>query len=87
MTSAESAIRDWLRTRGADVEAIDLDYDLVEHRVIDSLHFMEFVLLVEQFTGRDILADGVTVDRFRTMRAIRDNFLVADESVEEEIAF
>lgn len=86
MTSAEKAITDWLRARGASAETIDPDHDLIENRLLDSLHFMEFVLLLEEHTGRDILVDGPSLGQFRTLRAIRDNFLAVGDAagVEEE---
>lgn len=86
MSSADAAVVAWLRSRGFDPEAHGADHDLIENRVIDSLHFMEFVLLLEQFAQRQILVEGMTLDHFRTLRAIRDNFLADAEcdDMEEE---
>ena len=86
MSSAEDEITAWLRGRGFDTDVHTPDYDLIENRVIDSLHFMEFVLLLEEFTGRQILTEGITLDRFRTLRAIREHFLIGTDcsDMEEE---
>lgn len=86
MSSAEDAVTAWLSSRGFDYQLHGADYDLIENRVIDSLHFMEFILLLEQFTQRQILTGGMTLDRFRTLRSIRDNFLSDAEcgDMEEE---
>lgn len=88
MSAAEDAVIAWLRERGFDPETHAADYDLLENRVIDSLHFMEFVHLLEQHTHRELLAEGLVLDQFRTFAAIRENFLAgsADEpdEVEEE---
>ncbi|MBA3771534.1 MAG: acyl carrier protein [Ramlibacter sp.] len=80
-------MRTWLTGRGFDPDTQAGDFDLIENRVIDSLHFMEFVLLLEQLTGRQILADGLTLDPFRTFNGIREHFLAGTETgdVEEEV--
>lgn len=78
----------WLRGRGFDAAVHDAGHDLIENRVIDSLHFMEFVLLLEQFTNRQILTEGMTLESFRTLAAIRHNFLAGmpcDDMEEEAI--
>ena len=72
-THEEKQIIDWLRARCPT--KFDDDFDLVENRVIDSLHFMEFLYLLQEVTGRDIKLDGLTLESFRTLNAIRANFL------------
>jgi acyl carrier protein len=61
---------DWLRLRVPDRRDIGPDLDLIEHRVVDSLAFMEFVLLLEDVAGREFSREEIDVDRFRTLRAI-----------------
>jgi acyl carrier protein len=77
MESAESpemAIRKWFLPRLANAFEIGLDFDLIEHRAIDSLQFMEFLMLLEQLTGREIPVEEMTVDKFRTLGAILETF-------------
>jgi acyl carrier protein len=50
------------------------DYDLIENRVIDSLEFVEFVLLVEEHSGREISIDLLSREDFRTLESIRKRF-------------
>lgn len=71
---SERALRDWFKAHHPDLQAIDLDFDLVESRAIDSLQFMEFLALLEDLTGHEIDVNSLSADSFRTLRAIRDRF-------------
>ena len=44
--------------------------DLIENGLIDSLRFVEFVLLIAELSGRTIELDNVNIDEFRTIDAI-----------------
>ncbi|MFD5513130.1 acyl carrier protein [Streptomyces sp. NPDC059761] len=66
---------DWLRERNPTVEEIPEDLDLIENRLIDSLGFMEFILLLEDLIGRELQLDQIDVNRFRTLRSLTDHFL------------
>ncbi|MFE0648744.1 acyl carrier protein [Streptomyces sp. NPDC059534] len=66
---------DWLRERNPTVEEIPEDLDLIESRLIDSLGFMEFILLLEDLIGRELQIDRIDVDQFRTLRSLKDTFL------------
>jgi acyl carrier protein len=70
-------IRAWLKKRKPELPELDLDLDLIENRVIDSLMFVDFLFFLEELTGRDL--EGVrTTHQFRTLRSIRDHVLLAD---------
>ncbi|MEV5675624.1 MULTISPECIES: acyl carrier protein [unclassified Streptomyces] len=66
---------DWLRERNPTVGEIPEDLDLIENRLIDSLSFMEFILLVEDLIGRELRLDRIDVDQFRTLRSLTHHFL------------
>ncbi|MFE6848337.1 acyl carrier protein [Streptomyces sp. NPDC057686] len=66
---------DWLRERNPGVEEIPEDLDLIENRLIDSLGFMEFILLLEDLIGRELQLDQIDVNQFRTLRSLTDHFL------------
>ena len=68
-------VRGWLLGRRPDLEEIDLDLDLIENRVIDSLGFLDFVFFLEELTGRELQSDLQSVSSFRTLRAIQGNIL------------
>ncbi|MGW8453853.1 phosphopantetheine-binding protein [Streptomyces niveus] len=80
MDSALEPIADWLRERNPEAGDIPLDLDLVESRMVDSLGFMEFILLLEDLVGRELPLSELNVDHFRTLRAIQDNFLPSASS-------
>ncbi|GGZ92240.1 acyl carrier protein [Streptomyces subrutilus] len=66
---------DWLLERNPTVGEIPADLDLIENRLIDSLGFMEFVLLLEDLIGRELRLDQIDVDQFRTLRSLTHHFL------------
>ncbi|MCX5152334.1 MULTISPECIES: acyl carrier protein [unclassified Streptomyces] len=66
---------DWLRERNPTVGEIPQDLDLIENRLIDSLGFMEFILLLEDLIGRELQLDQIDVNQFRTLRSLTDHFL------------
>lgn len=73
--SALEPVVEWLRARNADLDVIPPDLDLIESRLIDSLAFMEFILLLEDLMGRELVLEQLSIDQFRTLDAIFVNFL------------
>jgi acyl carrier protein len=70
-------IRGWLRKKKPQLQEIDLDLDLIESRIVDSLLFVDFLFFLEELTGRSLEIKPGLVDPFRTLRSIRDNILRA----------
>ncbi|MFD0342162.1 acyl carrier protein [Streptomyces sp. NPDC127117] len=75
MDDAIKPVVDWLRERNPAIEEIPEDLDLIENRLIDSLAFMEFILLLEDLIGRELHLDEIDVNQFRTLRSLTDHFL------------
>ena len=48
--------------------------DLIENGLIDSLRFVEFVLLIEELSGRVVDLANVNIDDFRSVDAIRSAY-------------
>lgn len=69
------AVRDWLRKKKPDLPEIDLDTDLIENRIVDSLLFVDFLFFLEQLAGRDLQEQARSVNPFRTLRSIREQVL------------
>ena len=70
----ETILVDWIK--GVNPSAsIDLDTDLIESAVIDSLQFAEFILLIEELANREIDVDEQVVENFKDLRTIIDVFL------------
>ncbi|GHD80322.1 hypothetical protein GCM10010336_63660 [Streptomyces goshikiensis] len=75
MDDVTKPVVDWLLERNPTVDEIPEDLDLIENRLIDSLGFMEFVLLLEDLIGRELQLDQIDVDQFRTLRSLTHHFL------------
>ncbi|KPH98965.1 acyl carrier protein familyprotein [Actinobacteria bacterium OV450] len=67
--SMETVI-EFLRKLNSSVDTIDWDRDLIEARILDSLAFVEFLLLMEELTGEPIDLAKTDVDNFRTLNRI-----------------
>lgn len=72
--TALEQLKTWLREQNKVVQEIDLDTDIIEGRIIDSLQFVSFLLFIEQLRNESIPFELVQMERFRTLRSIRDNF-------------
>jgi acyl carrier protein len=68
-------IKAWLLARKPEIHDIDPDYDIIENRVIDSLGFTEFVLFLEEVSGREVQVYTESVNAFRTLRSIQENII------------
>ena len=70
-------VKTWLLSKKPELEGadLDLDLDLIENRVIDSLGFIDFVFFLEELTGRELQANTQSVNSFRTLRAIQGDIL------------
>ncbi|MFI1018403.1 acyl carrier protein [Streptomyces sp. NPDC020965] len=66
----------WLHEKNPGLEGpIDVDEDLIEARLIDSMDFLEFVDLLEEISGSVIDLQEVTIDDFRTLSRVEKRFL------------
>jgi len=70
-----ASVKDWLLSRKPGLADLDLDCDLIENRVIDSLSFLEFVFFLEELTGRELEATAGTVNSFRSLHNIQKEIL------------
>ena len=52
--------------------------DLIDCGLIDSLRFMDFVLLIEELSGITIPLDDLDIEQFRTIENINKSFFVAE---------
>jgi acyl carrier protein len=67
-------IRNWILARNAGVEDIRPDQDLIESRLVDSLSFIELLILIQQLSGETIDQSSLDVESFRTLNAIADRY-------------
>jgi acyl carrier protein len=76
--SVVGALEAWLLSQApnGDRTSIGPDVDLIDEEVIDSLAFINFLLLIEELRGAEILADELDLESFRTLRRIATTFFV-----------
>jgi acyl carrier protein len=68
-------VKEWLLSKNPHLEDIDLDLNLLENRLIDSLQFVSFLMFLEEIREEEIEVDQVDFSMFQTLRNIQDNFL------------
>ncbi|WP_328303190.1 acyl carrier protein [Streptomyces sp. NBC_00435] len=68
------AVIHYLLGKRPGLTEIDPELDLVENRILDSLGFVNFLYVLEEQTGEEILMENVTPSDFRTINAIRKRF-------------
>ncbi|MFF3889172.1 acyl carrier protein [Streptomyces sp. NPDC001914] len=67
----------WIRSKNPELDGeISGDTDLIESRLIASISFLEFISLLEDLSGKSIDVGSLSVDDFRTIDRIKENFLV-----------
>jgi len=69
----------YLRKARPELGEIPQDLDLIENRVLDSLGFVDFLLLLEENTGQEISIDSVSREDFRTLNSIRERFFSSND--------
>jgi acyl carrier protein len=73
---------DWILRKNPELgPEFGLHEDLIEGRLIDSVDFLEFVLLLEEVSGRHVDLAEFSIDDFRTLAIIQKRFL--DDPVNE----
>ncbi|MCD9032936.1 hypothetical protein LDO32_14490 [Luteimonas sp. Y-2-2-4F] len=73
--SGIETLREWLLERHPDIAHIDDDTDLFEQKLIDSINFVEYILIIEELIDREIPVTPDLVPRTATLGRVRDNFL------------
>jgi acyl carrier protein len=73
-TNGFGVVTDYLRQCKPELEDLPEDLDLIENRILDSLAFVEFLLLLEEHTGQEISIDSVSREDFRTLASIKRRF-------------
>ena len=68
-------LRDWLLEKNPDLDAIDDDLDLFESKLIDSINFVEFILIIEELIDQEIPASSDLVAKTSTLRLVSENYL------------
>jgi acyl carrier protein len=65
---------EWLRVKVKWPEKIPIELNLIEHKVVNSLIFVEFLLMLEEAIGQEIEVDESLQLKVSSLRAVKDNF-------------
>lgn len=79
-TAVPEFITSFLQSKCPDVGPIGVDEDLVLTGVLNSMHFVELLYLIEAELDTEISLDEVTTDDFRTISNIRSRFFPEAEA-------
>lgn len=74
-------LKNWIVDRRPDLTDIAPDVDLIENRLIDSLSFVEFLLVIEQLSGRPIDMGRPDLDQVRTLNAVGQYYFANERQV------
>jgi acyl carrier protein len=74
--SVFESLRAWLIRANSGVAAMNLaaDTDIIESRILESLQVVEFILFLEETSGRTILSEDLNPNKLRTLESIYDSF-------------
>jgi acyl carrier protein len=68
-------LRAWLLEKHPDLDTIDDDLDLFEHKIIDSLNFVEYILIIEELIDREIPVTPDLMPKTASLGQVRQHFL------------
>lgn len=67
---------EWLQERNKSGKEITLTTDLIEEKVIDSLTFVEYVMMIEEVTEQTVVVDDSILSKVNTLAKVEETFLV-----------
>jgi acyl carrier protein len=70
-----ASLRCWLLAKKPETRiAIEEHTDIIESRVLESLELVEFILFIEQESGREILRESLDPRTLRTLGGIYEHY-------------
>lgn len=77
-TATEDALaplREWLLEKNPDLPRIDDDLDLFANKLVDSINYVEFILILEEIIDEEIPVTPDLVQKTSTLRRVAEHFL------------
>ena len=68
-------VKQWLLSKKKYLSDISFDLDLIENDVVDSLSFVEYVLVIEEISGKEVVVDDTVLDKVRTLAQVQRNYM------------
>lgn len=83
LSPGQARVKQWLmdnyrQRHGESLPDIDLDADIIEARILDSLSLMNFICILEEVTEAEIPVETVDVENMRTLRRIFSTYLASE---------
>ena len=68
-------LQEWLTTRNPRAKVgFTQQTDIIEERILESLQFVEFIMLLESLVGEPVLTEELDPNRLRTLNTIWAEF-------------
>lgn len=74
MTDGILEIKRWILSRHTELDDILPDQDLIDSRLIDSLSFIELLVLLQKVSGQEIDQSALDIADFRSLNAIESRY-------------
>ncbi len=69
-------VKQWLLSKKRYLTDIALDFDLIDNAIVDSLSFVEYVLVIEEICGKEVVVDDTVLEKVRTLERVQRNYMV-----------
>ena len=70
-----SQLKLWIEDRRPDSAAVELDTNLIQEGILDSIEMINFILYVEELRGSEIPEAFVRPEYFYSLRTVYQTFL------------
>lgn len=68
-------VKQWLLSKKRYLSDIPFDLDLIENDVVDSLSFVEYVLVIEEISGKEVVVDDSVLDKVRSLAQVQVHYM------------
>ena len=75
--AAIANLRSWIASKNPRAPTIDMDTNLIDDGVLDSLQMVNFLLYIEEIRGKEIPETLIQPEYFVSLRVIHDTFFCA----------
>ena len=72
--AAIAKLRSWIASKNEQAPTIDMDTNLIDDGVLDSLQMVNFLLYIEEIRGKEIPETLIQPEYFVSLRVIHDTF-------------
>lgn len=74
MTEQYQELVDWVISKKKLPVDFSLDQDLVDSGILDSLFFVEYVLMIQELSGKEIEVGEELLESTRSLNKVKTNF-------------